>query len=79
MTSTASVTFLANRRGQDLAQHCVLVGRLACSMIESLYGATDHQDPAGVALMMRIALVAGLLHDIGKLDPSFQAYLISIV
>ena len=76
--------FLANSHGQNLAPHCVLVGRLAESIIQAAYGnATFSQTPGSdgetsVRLMMRIAKLAGLLHDVGKVDREFCLYLASL-
>lgn len=58
--------FLANSIGQPLAAHCALVGLLSRHIVASLY-------PAKPALRAS-ALHAGLLHDVGKIDPCYASY-----
>ena len=70
--------FLANKHGQSLAAHCVLVSRLAEAIIEQMYGQSAHslQDgEAKVQQMKHVAKLAGLLHDVGKADQEFQSYI----
>ena len=73
--------FIANKRGQSLSAHCVLVGRLAEDIVTQMYGKSNFSLQTGsegevkVAQMKRVAKVAGLLHDIGKVDQEFQSYM----
>jgi len=59
--------YIANAAKQPLASHCALVGLVARKYVE-----THNPRRADWALG---ALIAGFLHDIGKLDPAFQAQL----
>jgi CRISPR-associated endonuclease/helicase Cas3 len=73
--------FLANKQGQSLASHCILVGRLAEAIIEQMYGQSAHgkrDGEAKVQHMKRVAKLAGLLHDVGKIDQEFQSYLLTV-
>ena len=60
-------TILANTHGQPLSQHLFAVGYLAHQIIEHLK--IDNNNIA------QSAFIAGILHDIGKLDPQFQQWL----
>ncbi|GAB3050157.1 hypothetical protein GCM10027155_15120 [Acinetobacter apis] len=61
-------TILANTSGQSLSQHLFAVGYLAHQIIEKLN--INHKNLA------QAAFLAGILHDIGKLDPQFQQWLV---
>ncbi len=61
--------YIANAAKQPLAGHCALVGLVAQKHVMTHHPRrTDW--PLG-------ALLSGFLHDIGKLDPAFQAQLVS--
>ena len=76
--------FLANKQGQGLAAHSVLVGRLAEAIIEQMYGRSAFSLQQGgngeaqVLQMKRVAKLAGLLHDVGKVDQGFQSYMCTV-
>ncbi|OOR84284.1 CRISPR-associated helicase/endonuclease Cas3 [Moraxella canis] len=57
----------ANSQGQVLSEHLFAVGYLAYHMIVNL----NLNKPR----LAQSALIAGMLHDIGKLDPQFQEWL----
>lgn len=57
----------ANGQGQVLSEHLFAVGYLAYHLIVNL----DFNKPK----LAQSALIAGMLHDIGKLDPQFQEWL----
>ena len=57
---------LANTQGQPLSQHLFAIGYLAYHLIDALK--IDNPNLA------RSAFIAGLLHDIGKIDPQFQQW-----
>lgn len=57
---------LANTQGQSLSQHLFSVGYLAYQLIQRL----NINSPN----LARSAFIAGVLHDIGKLDPQFQQW-----
>lgn len=58
---------LANTAQQSLLEHCCAIGILSANFLER-FAPTDIQ-------LIRAALVSGALHDLGKLDPTFQAFL----
>lgn len=60
-------SILANTHGQPLSQHLFAVGYLAHQIIENLKINNKN--------LARSAFIAGILHDIGKLDPQFQQWL----
>lgn len=55
---------IANTKGQKLSEHCFAVGYLAYHLLESL--------SVENAKLKQSALIAGILHDVGKVDPAFQ-------
>lgn len=61
----------ANSQGQALSEHLFAVGYLAYHLILSL-GLNRPR-------LAQSALVAGILHDIGKLDPQFQQWLVKML
>ncbi|WP_348548340.1 CRISPR-associated endonuclease Cas3'' [Psychrobacter sp. KFRI-CH2-11] len=63
--TTANI--LANTNEQPLSQHLFAVGYLGYKIIEKM----QISNPK----LAQAALVAGILHDIGKLDPQFQGWL----
>jgi len=62
-----AVVYYANARRQVLSSHCAMVGLLARKYLEVHYPRWPHWALG--------ALHAGFLHDLGKLDPAFQAQL----
>jgi CRISPR-associated endonuclease/helicase Cas3 len=62
-----TATILANTNEQPLSQHLFAVGYLGYKLIEKL----QINNPK----LAQAALIAGVLHDIGKLDPQFQQWL----
>jgi len=64
MAVSAGRVFFANAARQHLASHCALVGLVARKHVEQ-----NHPRRTDWALG---AMLAGFLHDIGKLDPAFQ-------
>lgn len=63
--TTANI--LANTNEQPLSQHLFAVGYLGYKIIEKM----QISNPK----LAQAALIAGILHDIGKLDPQFQGWL----
>jgi len=57
----------ANTKGQLLKDHLYAVGWVAHALVEQLYPNVNN--------LSKVALIAGLWHDIGKLDPKFQDWL----
>ena len=57
----------ANSQGQVLSEHLFAVGYLAYHLMKSL----NLNKPK----LAQSALIAGMLHDVGKLDPQFQEWL----
>lgn len=55
---------IANTKGQKLSEHCFAVGYLAYHLLESL--------SVENAKLKQSALITGILHDVGKVDPAFQ-------
>ena len=73
--------FIANMQGQTLAAHSVMVGRLAEQVIADMYGRAAHGHPdasAKLIVLKQVAKLAGLLHDVGKVDRSFQDYMATL-
>jgi CRISPR-associated endonuclease/helicase Cas3 len=73
--------FIANKQGQGLAAHCVLVGRLAEEIVQQMYGKSVYgmgDGQATVQHMKRVARLAGQLHDVGKVDQEFQSYMVTV-
>ena len=62
-----TVSILANTSEQPLSQHLFAVGYLGYKLIEKLQ--------INNSKLAQSALIAGILHDIGKLDPQFQQWL----
>lgn len=62
-----SKKFLANRKNQDLNQHLYAIGYLSKRIAEELFPEGDTRDS-----ISKMSLIAGLWHDMGKLDPKFQ-------
>jgi CRISPR-associated endonuclease/helicase Cas3 len=67
MPETGASPLIANASKQLLAEHCALVGLLAEKIINETY--------VDATRWGETARVAGFLHDIGKLDPTFQGFL----
>lgn len=65
--------FYANTKQQPLDQHLFAVGYLANSLIKSLINDEKYGEK-----LAKASFVAGGLHDIGKLDPAFQSWLLGI-
>lgn len=58
---------LANVKLQPLSQHLFAVGYIACCLIKKM----NIENPK----LSRAAFIAGILHDLGKIDPQFQSWL----
>jgi len=57
---------LANTKSQPLNQHLFAVGMVACYLLERM----EVNNPK----LMQAVFIAGVLHDIGKIDPEFQRW-----
>lgn len=62
----------ANAQGQSLAAHSVLVARVAQRLAQQTYQLRDADNALDASLIAAMARWAGLLHDIGKLEPFFS-------
>lgn len=62
--------YYANTKKQPLDQHLFAVGFLSYSLLQR-FGLQENGDQ-----LAKVAFVAGCLHDIGKIDPLFQSWII---
>lgn len=67
MDIAVNQTFFANSHGQLLSHHLFAVGFIAYHLIKKLEIDDDR--------LAQSAFIAGILHDMGKLDPQFQTWL----
>ncbi|MCF7353213.1 CRISPR-associated endonuclease Cas3'' [Vibrio sp. CK2-1] len=67
-TKIMSEVVYANTQKQLLSEHLFAVGTVAALLIEQLFGS----EQSG---LRQAAFVSGCLHDIGKLDPEYRAWL----
>ncbi len=67
-TTIETKNIYANTKGQTLSEHLFAVGFLAFSLIKKI----GIENPR----LAQSAFVAGILHDIGKIDPQFQQWLL---
>lgn len=68
----------ANSKGQLLSQHSYAVGRLALQLFDDLgiqNTSATHKGFHNISNFRRQIFLAGLLHDIGKVDSNFQSFL----
>lgn len=62
----------ANNKKQSLAEHLFAVGSLAARIIQSHYSPKDAKERDDI---VRLAYLSGCLHDVGKIDTTFQRFL----
>ncbi len=59
--------FLANTHSQPLSKHLFAVGYIAMELLNSVHIKSPK--------ILQAAFIAGILHDIGKIDPEFQKWI----